>query len=327
MTKPIKKVSAYIVRQSKENYDELLVFSHKNHPDVPIQIPGGTVDNGEGLKEALKRKVYEETGLKNFEIIKKVGESTYFKLYLGKEVNRHYFLIRVSSDIENSWEHEVVGKGEDKDLIFSYQWFHPQEVLLIHNEFHKFLTPEYIPSLFPDEVMIGLSNNKISLMPDTKLWRELFEKEKSIIEKRIGRHVDNIQHIGSTSIPLIPAKPIIDIGIGVKDIKEKSNIIIDKLEEIGYEFKGERGIPDRYYFVKGSPENRTHYLHMYEKGHTALRNCYLFRDYLKNNKKFADKYAKLKLNHWRKYKNNREKYTEKKSDFIKEVLEKAGPKS
>ncbi|WP_051412099.1 GrpB family protein [Halonatronum saccharophilum] len=278
MTGPIKKVSAYILRETKRGYDELLVFSHKDYPEASLQIPGGTVDKSEDLEEAVKREVYEETGLKKFQIIKKLGEATHFKPYLGKEVNRHFFLIRVSTETPDSWEHKVEGEGEDEGLIFSYRWFHPQEVLLIHNQFHKFLTPKYIPTLFPKEVMLGLSNKKVSLVPYTKLWRGIFENERIIIEDVIGEWIESIEHIGSTSIPRIPAKPIIDIGIGVRGLKERNKVIISKLEGIGYQFRGECGVADRCYLVKGSPQRRTHYLHM----HLSLKNYSLFRDYLTN---------------------------------------------
>src|SRR5690554_4936847 len=111
MNEVTKKVSAYIVRESVKGYDELLVFSHKDYPDVPLQIPGGTVEDDENLISALKREIYEETGLTNFCVIKELGEIFYTD-ELKEKYNRHFYLVRVPKTTSDTWDHEVSGKGE-----------------------------------------------------------------------------------------------------------------------------------------------------------------------------------------------------------------------
>lgn len=315
-----RKVSAYIIRESDKGYDELLVFSHTNYPDVPIQIPGGTVEDEEDLISAIKREIYEETGLTDYTIIKELGE-IFYSNELNERYNRHFYLVRAPKATLDTWEHEVSGKGEDNGLIFNYSWYEPQKVLLIYKRDSQFLSRKYIPSLFPDEVMLGLNNESISLMPDDKFWREEFKKEKIIIEDKI---YDNIivEHIGSTAIPNIPAKPIIDIGIGIQNSKSIEGII-SSLEEVGYIYKEENGISGRHYFVKGKPENREYHIHMYEINHPDWKNHLLFRDYLINNDELARNYGNLKLKMWKKYIGDRRAYTKSKNNFIEKVLKEA----
>lgn len=321
MNEVTRKVSAYIVRESDKGYDELLVFSHKNYPDVPLQIPGGTVENDENFITALKREIYEETGLTDYSIIKELGE-IFYSNELNEKFNRHFYLVRVPKTTNDIWEHEVSGKGEDNGLIFSYSWYDPQKVLLICKRDRQFLSRKFIPLLFSDEVMLGLSNKKVSLMPDDEYWREKFRNEKKIIQEKIKDKNIVIEHIGSTAIPEIPAKPIIDIGIG---IYKSTNIegLVKSLEEVGYIHKGENGISGRYYFVKGKPENRKFHIHMFEVNHPDWKNHLLFRDYLIDNVELAKEYGELKLKNWKLHMGNRKGYTDSKNSFIKKILKKA----
>ena len=149
MGRAVDKVGAYILRENTKDHDQLLIFAHKNHPEAPVQIPGGTIEAKETPREAVIREVREETGLEEFEIKTKLGTATYFKESTKQEIKRHFYLIRVTEMTEDSWEHRVNGSGEDKGFIFSFRWVGPKNALLIYDEFHKFLTPEYLPTLFP----------------------------------------------------------------------------------------------------------------------------------------------------------------------------------
>lgn len=86
--------------------------------------------------------------------------------------------------------------------------------------------------------------------------------EKKLIEKLIGEYMIDIQHIGSTVVPRLKAKPIIDIAIVLERFEDGLKCIAP-LEKIGYKYL-ENVLPERYYFNKGEP--RTHQIHMYEKG-------------------------------------------------------------
>jgi GrpB-like predicted nucleotidyltransferase (UPF0157 family) len=90
-------------------------------------------------------------------------------------------------------------------------------------------------------------------------WSIRFEQEKSQILNALGDAVLDIQHIGSTSVPGLAAKPIIDIVVGVEELPP-SPTHIKALETLGYVYQGEAGIPGRHFFRKGMP--RTHHLHL-----------------------------------------------------------------
>src|SRR5215208_5776846 len=109
--------------------------------------------------------------------------------------------------------------------------------------------------------MIGLPTGVVELHPYTAIWVDLFRSEEARLRAAIGRYVLDIQHVGSTSIPGIPAKPIIDIGVAVANF-EQAAVCIEPMQTLGYEYKGEFGIPRRHFFTQGEP--RTHHLHMNE---------------------------------------------------------------
>ena len=88
--------------------------------------------------------------------------------------------------------------------------------------------------------MVGLERGTVKLNPFTNEWERLFSEEKSRLQAAIGKYVLDIQHVGSTSIPGMVAKPIIDIAIAVKNF-EKASICIKAIEQLGYEYKGENG--------------------------------------------------------------------------------------
>lgn len=165
--------------------------------------------------------------------------------------------------------------------------------------------------------MLGLEPGLVKLAPYQAEWPRLFEAEKKELQGAIGQYVLDIQHVGSTSIPGIPAKPILDIGIAVSNFEE-ATICIAPLEQLGYVYRGENGIPRRHYFRKGAP--RTHHLHMNEITSPDWENQILFRDYLRQHPQVAQEYAALKTRLARQYDRDREQYLIEKAPFIEEVL-------
>jgi GrpB-like predicted nucleotidyltransferase (UPF0157 family) len=131
----------------------------------------------------------------------------------------------------------------------------------------------------------------IILAPYDPAWPAAFEKERARLQAAIGAWAVDIQHVGSTSIPGIAAKPIIDIGVALRSF-EDALYCISPLVELGYECLGEYGIPRRIYFRKrtdtpipGQVHNngigRTHQVHMYERTHEQFLGHIAFRDYLR----------------------------------------------
>jgi len=170
--------------------------------------------------------------------------------------------------------------------------------------------------------MLGLKRGTVKLIADHKKWKELFEKEKKTLLSIFEDLEIQIEHVGSTAIPGVLAKPIIDMMLGFSK-PEQTEIIYKKLEELGYEDRGERGVPGRRLFVKGPEEKRTHYLHVTKIDNSFWQEHIIFRDYLRQNQKGRDEYNKLKQDLAEKFSDKRELYTKAKSDFIQNIINKA----
>lgn len=165
---------------------------------------------------------------------------------------------------------------------------------------------------------IGLEEGIVRLEKYSPEWKMLYEKEEKLLRDSVGEYIIDIQHIGSTSIPDIVAKPIIDIGIAIANFEEWQRLI-EPIQNLGYKYKGENGIPRRHYFVKGDP--RTHHLHILEINSDEWKKHITFRDSLRKNKELADEYTRIKTELAEKFRNDRLAYTEGKTDFVQYVLE------
>lgn len=169
---------------------------------------------------------------------------------------------------------------------------------------------------------IGLKRGTVKLVLYSDEWNTAFEKEKSILSKALKGSFIDIQHIGSTSVPGLIAKPILDIVIAVPNIRTLGKCI-KKLEQIGYQYLGDKENKENYLFVKGREDNRTHYVHIVEINSSNWDNYILFRDYLRNNKDYLMEYSKLKKDLAKRFPDNRKKYTKLKADFIEKTINKA----
>lgn len=170
--------------------------------------------------------------------------------------------------------------------------------------------------------MIGLARGEVKIEPYKSEWVENFENEKKVIKEKVGKHIKDIQHVGSTSIVGLDSKPIIDIAIGVESLDD-GLLCIEGLSELGYEYLKDAGIPGRHFFAKGVGASRTHYLHIEVIDGQLWKNHILFRNYLRVHPKESEEYAKLKYQLAEKYGADRIKYTLSKGDFIKEIILKA----
>lgn len=169
--------------------------------------------------------------------------------------------------------------------------------------------------------MLGLEKGAIKLSPHREEWHELFAAEAQQLTIPAGKYALAIEHIGSTAICGIAAKPIIDIALAVREIADVEQII-QPFENLGYVYRGENGIHNRHYFRKGSPR-RTHHLHVVTYKSDLWRNHLLFRDYLRANPQIAVQYENLKREMAQTHRENREAYTEGKTEFIENVLKAA----
>lgn len=165
--------------------------------------------------------------------------------------------------------------------------------------------------------MLGLEIGFVKLLPHNERWHELFAEEKARLETAIGEFVLEIEHVGSTSVCGIAAKPLLDIAISISN-KPNGEKCVAPLDNLGYEYRGENGIAGRFYFVKGAP--RTHHLHMLLTDSDEWRNHLAFRDYLRQNPDAAQEYDKLKKELAEKYGNDRDAYLDGKAAFVEKIL-------
>ena len=167
---------------------------------------------------------------------------------------------------------------------------------------------------------MGLKNGTVKLEKYNKNWEMMYKEEKANLEKIFGDLAIDIQHIGSTAIKNICAKPIIDIAVGVKSLKEFNKIKKNFLKE-PYSIK-EDPTDGEELVIKGYSDTQF-LIHIMEVNSERFKNTILFRDYMNNNEKYAKEYEKIKIYLANKYANNRKKYTESKNEFIKKILKQA----
>jgi GrpB-like predicted nucleotidyltransferase (UPF0157 family) len=153
-------------------------------------------------------------------------------------------------------------------------------------------------------------------------WPRMFEEEAGRIREACGGTILTIEHIGSTSVPGLAAKPIIDMMPGVANLTVARAVVIPAMERIGYESLGAYGIAGRLYFRRGEP--RSYHVHMFEVGQGEWEKHLVFRDYLREHPEAVKEYAALKRELAEKHREDREAYTTAKSPFIQGILELAG---
>ncbi|MGB2963765.1 MAG: GrpB family protein [Anaerolineales bacterium] len=155
----------------------------------------------------------------------------------------------------------------------------------------------------------------VELVPHNPEWSQLADEEAKLILENLSITVIGIYHIGSTSVPGIKAKPIIDFVMEVKALEDVIQSIT-VLEGLGYISKGEYGIPGRQFFTKDTHGERSHHLHVFQTGHPDIERHLVFRDFLRANPEAAREYEKIKEKLAKRFPKASGSYTEAKSDFI-----------
>jgi GrpB-like predicted nucleotidyltransferase (UPF0157 family) len=167
---------------------------------------------------------------------------------------------------------------------------------------------------------IGLELGVVRLVPHQLNWADLYEAEKKRILTAVNPYILDIQHVGSTAIPGIPAKPIIDIGVAVRNFEE-AYVCVEPIVELGYVYRGENGIPRRHYFRRADENGRrTHHLHLNEIDGLDWKNQIDFRDYLRQHPETAEEYGRLKMALVQRFAGDRLAYLDEKAPFIENVL-------
>ncbi|WP_096200735.1 GrpB family protein [Bacillus sp. FJAT-45350] len=162
---------------------------------------------------------------------------------------------------------------------------------------------------------------KVEVVPYKQEWAVMFQEERKQIERALGNEIEDIHHIGSTAIPNIYAKPVIDLLVEVKKI-ENVDKYIDDMEKLGYEALGEFGILNRRFFTKGGV-NRTHHVHIFEQGNEEITRHLAFRNYMIDHTEEAQMYSLLKQKLAKEYPTDITLYIAGKDEYIKDIDRKA----
>ncbi|WP_339293155.1 GrpB family protein [Paenibacillus sp. FSL W8-0187] len=152
-------------------------------------------------------------------------------------------------------------------------------------------------------------------------WPSLFNELRAQIVTKIGTEVLRIDHIGSTSVVGLAAKPIIDIQISVRDLGNIETII-SRLASLGYRYHSNNDDLTKRYFREAPGTRRTH-IHVRQAGSWSEQLNLLFRDYLRTHEDDRDQYARTKYEIANRYKDQREQYVEAKTEIVWDIIKKA----
>lgn len=153
------------------------------------------------------------------------------------------------------------------------------------------------------------------------VWPERYESERRRVMRVMGRRVRSIEHIGSTSVPGLGAKPIIDILAGVDD-QENADLCVEALAALGYDdVTPQPENPDWFYCLGRRLEGPYCHLHLVREGSEFQGDHVIFRDYLRENPDACREYHELKKELVERYRYQRQAYTEAKTEFIRSAIE------
>ena len=162
----------------------------------------------------------------------------------------------------------------------------------------------------------------IELVPYNPLWPEEFTRVRGELLSALASSIVSIDHVGSTAIPGLDAKPIIDILVAVPDL-EQSLALRPTLEGLGFQYRPDE-LPDRHYFPRTIDGLRRHHVSLAEPGSWHHRNSLTFRDALRRDPQLAARYGDLKRRLAAEVGTRRLDYLNGKTDFILEVLRTQG---
>lgn len=173
-----------------------------------------------------------------------------------------------------------------------------------------------------------LSKEKIALVPYDEAWPALYaELEKSIKQLVPRRLMQRIAHIGSTAVPGLSAKPVVDVQVEVSDLEAVRAEVVPPMEDAGYEFIWRPTIGDAapfyaWFILRNDAGERIAHVHMVLSGQASADRI-IFRDHLRSHPEEAARYEALKQDLAKRYPKDRDAYTSHKTAFVNEVLVKA----
>lgn len=169
--------------------------------------------------------------------------------------------------------------------------------------------------------MEGVERYKVKLVPHSKEWEREYLETKNDIIGIWHDNILNIEHVGSTAIKGICAKPILDIAVRLKSLEHMD---IQSMKNLGYDFCGAKNKEKTYYLfvLRGENQISLKHIHCYSKDEEEYFKLVGFRDYLNKNETYAKEYDILKQKLAEQYQDNRALYTKNKEEFIKMIYSK-----
>ena len=158
-------------------------------------------------------------------------------------------------------------------------------------------------------------------------WVGRFDEEAARVRKTLdaaGLVVTAVEHFGSTAVPGLAAKPVIDMLVGVGSLEQAVRVAVPALAALGYAYWYDNPNQAQMFFVKGLPPNgpRTHHIHMVEPDSVFWERL-RFRDYLRAHPQEAEHYARLKRDLAERFRTDREAYTDAKAAYIRDIMQRA----
>jgi GrpB-like predicted nucleotidyltransferase (UPF0157 family)/RimJ/RimL family protein N-acetyltransferase len=310
-------------------FDEYFnTYKKPNHRSFLVWDYSGNIVGVFNVSEIV-RGIFQNAYLGFYAVSDYVGKgymSAGLKLVLGKifnELNLH----RVEANIQpdNLKSIYLVKKNG-----FRYEGFSPR-YLKINNVWrgHEHWAMTYEDFIRDDAET--LKKDHVNIVNYDPEWQAQAIEEMTQLRAVLpSSKIIDIQHVGSTAIPQMAAKPIIDIQIAVPSLEEMKLLAVPALQKLGYEFWSENPDPERLFFVKGMPpfgEKRTHHVHIVEPTSKHWRGKIYFRNYLIAHPAIAKEYQELKIKLAQHYTYDREEYTNAKAEFVARILKTASDDS
>jgi len=173
----------------------------------------------------------------------------------------------------------------------------------------------------PDNAFVTVNQEPVIIAEYSSQWPAQFNEESQVLRATFGLIEIDIEHVGSTAVPGLAAKPIIDILLGANSLAQIESHI-PHLESVGYRYvpEFEKQLPQRRYFVKPARGEARFHLHAVERGSAFWRDHLRFRDALRHQPALCDRYASLKRQLAASFFMDRAAYTDAKAPFIEAVL-------
>ena len=169
-----------------------------------------------------------------------------------------------------------------------------------------------------------MGTRHVVVVPYDEAWKKDFEDIRAELSEVLDGIVMSIEHVGSTSVPGLYAKPIIDIDVVIESMDDFEGVK-NQLAKIGYSYEGDKGIPGREAFdYEGKEHLRNHHLYVCSKDASELKRHMSFRDYLRTHPEAVEEYSRVKLEGAKLYPYDIDSYIEHKSPFIEKIYKEIG---